>query len=81
MKPKNKCLPCLILDSKQYIFNYLNLILFEKIMKNHQKALLVKILFNLFYILMEFSMKIALLMKKESLNTMTLIVRTVSQMI
>ena len=38
-------------------------ILLEKMMKNHQKVNLAKTQFNLSYILMEFSMKIALSIK------------------
>ena len=61
IKPKHKYFPLFILDGEQYIFNYLNQILFEKMMKNYQKLNLVITQFNLFYA-MEFLMKIALLM-------------------
>ena len=81
MKHKNKCLPYLILDGKQYIFNYL---ISDPVRKNDEKSSKSKFgenTGNLFCILMEFSMKTALLMKKELSNTMILIVRIVSQMI
>ena len=35
MKPKNKCLPLLILDGEQYIFNYLNC---DPVRKNDEKS-------------------------------------------
>jgi len=35
MKQKNKCLPCLILDGNQYIFNYLNS---DPVRKNDEKS-------------------------------------------
>ncbi len=35
MKPKNKCLPLLILDGNKYIFNYSNL---DPVRKNDEKS-------------------------------------------
>ena len=35
MKPKNKCIPLLILEGKQYIFNYLNP---DPVWKNDEKS-------------------------------------------